>query len=87
MRALIPASITRYSYRMRVTTKGQVTIPQEVRKALGIDAGTEVDFELAGNGARLVVDHAGAAEQVDRMRGAGDLQMSTEEILALSRGD
>jgi AbrB family looped-hinge helix DNA binding protein len=27
-----------------VTSKGQITIPIEVRKALGLDAGVEVDF-------------------------------------------
>ena len=31
---------------MRVTEKGQVTIPKELRDALGIGAGTEVEFEV-----------------------------------------
>ncbi|MBW1753262.1 MAG: AbrB/MazE/SpoVT family DNA-binding domain-containing protein [Deltaproteobacteria bacterium] len=29
---------------MRVTTKGQVTIPQHIREKLGITPATEVDF-------------------------------------------
>ena len=29
---------------MRVTTKGQVTIPQHVREKLGITPATEIDF-------------------------------------------
>jgi AbrB family looped-hinge helix DNA binding protein len=33
---------------MRVTVKGQITIPKELRDALGIGAGTEVAFEMAG---------------------------------------
>jgi AbrB family looped-hinge helix DNA binding protein len=37
---------------MQVTTKGQVTIPQEIRNRLGLLPNTEVEFELAG-------DHAG----------------------------
>ncbi len=37
-----------------VTSKGQVTIPVEFRKALGITEGTAVDFEFDGNGLRLV---------------------------------
>jgi AbrB family looped-hinge helix DNA binding protein len=54
---------------MRVTQKGQVTIPLEVRRALGIEAGTDVSFELDSGGARLVVDLAGAAAEIKRMRG------------------
>ena len=33
-----------------VTTKGQLTLPREVRHALGIDAGTVLDVELGGEG-------------------------------------
>ena len=34
---------------MRVTEKGQVTIPKDLRDALGIGPGSEVDFERKGN--------------------------------------
>lgn len=71
---------------MRVTRKGQVTIPLEVRRALGIEPGSEVDVDLDGHGARLVVSHQCAAEEITRMRGAGDVEMTTDEILALTRG-
>jgi len=70
---------------VRVTQKGQVTIPLEVRRALGIHAGSDVEFQLEGNGARLVVDQHGAAREIARMRGAGSGEMSTDEILALTR--
>ncbi len=70
---------------MRVTQKGQVTIPLQVRTALGIQAGTEVEFELDAAGARLVVDRDGLADDIARMRGAGDVDLSTDEILALTR--
>jgi len=40
---------------MRVTEKGQVTIPKDVRDRLGIVAGSEVDFVADDKGARLVV--------------------------------
>ena len=70
---------------MRVTQKGQVTIPLEVRRALGIEAGTDVSFQLDPDGARLTVDPAGAAAEIKRMRGAGDVAMTTDEILALTR--
>jgi AbrB family looped-hinge helix DNA binding protein len=75
---------------MKVTTKGQVTIPQAVRDQLGIHPGSEVAFEVDGDVLKLVPtkrapkpDGALAA----RMRGLGDVRMSTEEILALTRGE
>jgi antitoxin PrlF len=70
---------------MRVTQKGQVTIPLAVRRALGIRPGIEVEFELDAHGARLLVDRDGAAAAVGAMRGAGDVSLSTDEILALTR--
>jgi|GEM_PF-435055 AbrB family looped-hinge helix DNA binding protein len=36
-----------------VTRKGQVTLPRDIRRALGIEAGTEIDFELQADGALL----------------------------------
>jgi antitoxin PrlF len=76
---------TGYPYRMRVTQKGQVTIPLEVRRALGIRPGSDVEFQLDGRGARLVVDRERAAGEISRMRGAGDVELTTDEILALTR--
>jgi len=70
---------------MRVTQKGQVTIPLEVRRALGIQPGTNVEFTLDDGSARLVVDPDRVAAEVARMRGAGDVALSTDEILALTR--
>jgi AbrB family looped-hinge helix DNA binding protein len=71
---------------MRVTQKGQVTIPLRVRRALGIGPGSDVEFQLDDSGARLLVDRDRAAEEIAGMRGAGQGEMSTEEILALTRG-
>lgn len=70
---------------MRVTQKGQVTIPLKVRRALGIEPGSEVNFELDSAGARLVIDRERATAAIARMRGAGDLELSTDQILALTR--
>lgn len=73
---------------MRVTSKGQVTIPQEVRRQLGIEPGTEVEFEVREGVVRLVRLPAGnGAALVNRMRGRGRVSMSTDEIMALTRGD
>jgi AbrB family looped-hinge helix DNA binding protein len=70
---------------MRVTQKGQVTIPLEVRRSLGITRGTDVRFELDQGGARLVVGPGDAQDAVARMRGAGDIELTTDEILGLTR--
>jgi antitoxin PrlF len=73
---------------MRVTEKGQVTIPKHLRDAVGIGAGTEVAFERAED-AILVRKVEGGSnrgrEMVNRLRGRGDVRLSTEEIMALTR--
>jgi AbrB family looped-hinge helix DNA binding protein len=46
---------------LSVTSKGQVTIPRDVRQKLGIRAGTKVRFRLAGDHAELVRVNAPAA--------------------------
>lgn len=73
---------------MRVSEKGQVTIPKDLRDALGIGAGTEVVFERSGADAvlRKVVDQPSRGQSlVDRLRGRGDVAMTTDEIMALTR--
>ena len=75
---------------MRVTSKGQVTIPIEVREKLGILPYTQVDFEVHGNTVRLVkipMKQASGrgANVVARLRGTADVKMSTDQILALTR--
>ena len=73
---------------MRVTSKGQVTIPQEVRRRMGIEPGSQVDFEIDDDVVRLVRRAAGSgAGIVKAMRGRGRVSMSTDEIMALTRGD
>lgn len=78
-----------YTSHMRVTSKGQVTIPQEVRRLLGIEPGSEVDFQVDDDVVRLVVRRpAGSGVAlVRRMRGRASVSMTTDEILALTRGD
>lgn len=73
---------------MRVTSKGQVTIPQQIRERLGITPGSEVDFELDDGGARLVrVNPGQGAALAASMRGHATVAMSTEQIMELTRGD
>lgn len=75
---------------MRVTSKGQVTIPIEVREKLGILPHTEVEFEVQGNTARLVKVPAKrargrGAHAIARLQGKATVRMSTDQILALTR--
>lgn len=73
---------------MRVTSKGQVTIPQDVRRRLGITSGSEVEFEVADDGVRLVRrEESAGADLVAGMRGQAKTLMSTDEIMALTRRD
>lgn len=78
---------------MKITTKGQVTIPVEIREKLGLLPETEVEFEIIGKAVRMrKVQRAGRSSRrgksiVERLRGRGSVRMSTDEILALTRGD
>jgi AbrB family looped-hinge helix DNA binding protein len=76
---------------MRVTSKGQVTIPLPMRERFGLMPETEVEFverdgELVVRKVEAAKDSPGA-RLVARMRGRGSVQMTTDEILALTRGD
>ena len=74
---------------MRVTTKGQVTIPQHIRAKMGITPHTEVDF-IEEDGRVILVkrDQAASVSRVfRRVRGVATVKMSTDEIMALTRGD
>ena len=74
---------------MRITSKGQVTIPLEIRRKLGLHPETEVAFEVSGNAVRIRKVRGGPSRGdriVSRMRGKATSGMSTDEILALTRG-
>lgn len=75
-----------------VTQKGQVTIPKRVRDALGIVPGSKVDFRPGADGQIVLTkaEEEGAGDRPSRfarLRGSADVRMSTDEIMALMRGD
>ena len=73
---------------MRVTEKGQITIPKDIRDALGIGAGTEVEFERDNETivVRKAVGRPTRGHQLaERLRGSGDIALTTSEIMALTR--
>lgn len=74
---------------MRVTTKGQVTIPQYIREKLGITPATEVDFIEEKDRVYLVKKKGGnlTNRKFKTLRGIGTVTMRTDEIMALTRGD
>ncbi len=73
---------------MRVTTKGQVTIPQDIRMKLGITPSTEVDF-IEEDGRVYLVRKALPEPQTRfrRFRGSATVKLSTEEIMSLTRSE
>jgi AbrB family looped-hinge helix DNA binding protein len=78
---------------MQITSKGQVTIPKEIRDRLGLLPYTEVVFELAGDHARIrkVVPEPGKGVRgrmvIEALRNTMKGGMSTDEIMALTRGE
>ncbi len=73
---------------MRVTSKGQVTIPLEIRDKLGLKASSEVEFELLPDGKVCLTkvdkpDRRSAL--VRKMRGRATTRLSTDEIMKLTR--
>jgi AbrB family looped-hinge helix DNA binding protein len=74
---------------MRITAKGQVTIPQEIRHRLGLQPETEVEFDVVGNSVRIrkAKGRFGRGRGiVARLRGRATTRLTTDQILALTRG-
>jgi len=78
---------------VQITSKGQVTIPQEIRNRLGLLPHTKVAFELAGDHARIRKAGREAGESargrlaLEAIRGSAEVRMNTDEIMALTRGE
>ena len=74
---------------MRITAKGQVTIPQELRERFQLAPGAEVEVVAGEDGAlvRPVAERSRGAELVARLRDSGDAGLSADEVLKLTRGD
>lgn len=90
------ASITLTSKKrcqVRITSKGQVTIPQEIREEAGLLPHTEVEFILEEDGVRIVKAREPRRPTrgdllIERMKRAkGHVTMTTDEIMALTRSE
>lgn len=75
---------------MRITRNGQVTIPRDIREKFGLLPHTEIEFRVEGN-TITIHKSKGPAKRgralVERMRGRATVNMSTAEIMALTRGE
>jgi bifunctional DNA-binding transcriptional regulator/antitoxin component of YhaV-PrlF toxin-antitoxin module len=76
---------------LKITASGRVTIPHHIREALGLVPHTEVEWEIRDGAAVLRASRNGAELHgralVERMRGRGTVRMSTDEIMAVMRGE
>lgn len=75
---------------MRITSKGQVTIPAEIREKAGLLPHTNVEFVFDGKSVRIVrsedaSDRGRGSRLLDRLRGSATVRLSTDEIMALTR--
>jgi len=77
---------------MRLTSKGQVTIPEHIRHRLGLLPHTEVEFDIVGDSVRIR-KKAGKKSRgqrlLDAMRRAPKPKpgMTTDQLMALTRGE
>lgn len=73
---------------MRVTSKGQVTIPQDIREKLGLFPDTEVMFDIVGDSVRIRRQKRSqnrGRRLIEHLRGKGTIKLTTDEIMALTR--
>ncbi|MFZ1643152.1 MAG: AbrB/MazE/SpoVT family DNA-binding domain-containing protein [Candidatus Contendobacter sp.] len=76
-----------------LTSKGQVTIPKSIRDLLGLQAGSAVDFQVTEEGQVLVVPAdrnrfiKPTVSRFSTLRGIATVKMTTDEIMALTRGE
>lgn len=75
---------------MRITSKGQITIPADIRERCGFQPDTEVEFVVEGNTVRIERAEPSRESRgrriARRLSGTATVHMTTDEILALTRG-
>ncbi|NNU51507.1 AbrB/MazE/SpoVT family DNA-binding domain-containing protein [Rhizobium sp. WYCCWR 11279] len=81
---------------MRVTSKGQVTIPRDLRELVGIEANSEVIFSIEGG--KLVLSPKNGKQEIEdrgrldrfiqtlrRLEGTGDQEIDAEDLMSMTR--
>ena len=75
---------------MVITSKGQVTIPQKFREMLGLLPDTEIEFVIDGDSLKIKKireSHRRGQALIARMTGRATAALTTDEIMALTRGE
>jgi len=77
---------------MKITSKGQVTIPQDLRERFGLLPNTEVEFVPTADGRELrLLKSAKSSGRgralVERLRDRGTSKLSTDELLKMMRSE
>jgi AbrB family looped-hinge helix DNA binding protein len=76
---------------MRITSKGQLTIPQDIRERAGLMPGMDVEVVLEGGVVQIRPSAAGKPDAIDRriakFAGSGNRRHTTEALMALLRSD
>jgi len=75
---------------MKITSKGQVTVPQEIRDEFGFLPHTEVEFVVKEDEVRIIKKkkaNSFGRKLVNHLRGKGSVEMSTDEIMSLTRSE
>ena len=75
---------------MKITSKGQVTIPRRLRLKFGLLPNTEVVFEEADDCVEIrpkMSKRAQIEERLRRVRGVTSGGMSSDEVMRLTRGE
>lgn len=72
----------------KITSKGQVTIPQHIRESMGLLPETEVEFVVRGNAVQIVKAKTRSRGEgvVRALRGRAGRKRSTDQIMKLTRG-
>jgi AbrB family looped-hinge helix DNA binding protein len=75
---------------MKITSKGQVTIPQEMRVRYGLHPQTEVEFAMSQSG--VIIRPARTKkgrfrEWLAKARGGATVKITTGEVMRLTRGE
>jgi AbrB family looped-hinge helix DNA binding protein len=71
---------------VRITTKGQVTIPQELRRKYQLDSHAEVEF--SDEDGKIILSVVKKSESpIHSLVGRGDVRLTTDEILSLTRSE
>jgi AbrB family looped-hinge helix DNA binding protein len=75
---------------MKITTKGQVTIPRELRDRYGLHPTLDVEFRELEDGVKIILSQAKKSRGnalVSQMRKRSDNSIQTDELMLMTRGD